>query len=126
MFFSATVVRVVTPYREVTWADFLLADVLTSLSKPLADMERAACHLLTGPTMDPSERVSIGIVPVQRSARWNRWSQTAAHALRSVAMPKSRILVQDLTQTCTAEAMWCSHTGCTVDDPSRSLAALSA
>ena len=63
MFFSATVFRVVTPYREVTWADFLLADVLTSLSKPLADMERAACHLLTGPTMDPSERVSVDIIP---------------------------------------------------------------
>ena len=57
MFFSATVFRVITPYREVSWADFLLADVLTSLSKPLADMERATCHLLTGPIMDPSQRV---------------------------------------------------------------------
>jgi hypothetical protein len=53
-FFTATLLRIVTsPLREVTWADFLLADVLTSLSKALSDVERAACHLLAGPVMQP-------------------------------------------------------------------------
>jgi len=59
-FFAATLGRVATPVREVTWADFLLADFLTSLAKPLSDGERAVCHLLTGPVMDPSPRVCSG------------------------------------------------------------------
>jgi EXS family len=48
-----------TPVREVSWADFLLADILTSLAKPISDSERAVCHLLTGPPMDPSDRVRV-------------------------------------------------------------------
>ncbi len=52
-FFAATLWRVATPVREVTWADFLLADFLTSLAKALSDVERAACHLLAGPAMQP-------------------------------------------------------------------------
>ncbi len=53
MFFSTTFFRVATPYREMSWADFLLADILTSLAKPLSDCERALCHLLSGPVMLP-------------------------------------------------------------------------
>ncbi len=56
-FFAATLGRVAAPVREVSWADFLLADFLTSLAKPLSDGERAVCHLLTGPVMDLSPRV---------------------------------------------------------------------
>ncbi|KAK9908550.1 hypothetical protein WJX75_009555 [Coccomyxa subellipsoidea] len=52
-FFAQTLYRVATPIREVTWADFLLADVLTSLAKALSDLERALCHLLAGPVMQP-------------------------------------------------------------------------
>ncbi|GAB4823276.1 hypothetical protein N2152v2_010322 [Parachlorella kessleri] len=55
LFFSSTAWRVFTPLRTVTWADFLLADVLTSLAKPLSDTERAVCHLMTGPVMSPIE-----------------------------------------------------------------------
>jgi hypothetical protein len=51
MFFARTLFRVAAPLREVSWADFILADVLTSLSKALSDLERAACHLLAGPVM---------------------------------------------------------------------------
>jgi hypothetical protein len=47
-FFSTTLWRVFTPIRGVTWADFLLADILTSLAKALSDTERAVCHLMTG------------------------------------------------------------------------------
>ncbi len=54
MFFSSTFFRVATPYREMSWADFLLADIITSLAKPLSDCERALCHLLSGPVMLPS------------------------------------------------------------------------
>lgn len=59
-FFAQTLYRVATPIREVTWADFLLADVLTSLAKALSDLERALCHLLAGPVMQPhtSDQVS--------------------------------------------------------------------
>lgn len=53
MFFSTTLFRVATPFRHMSWADFLLADVLTSLAKPLSDCERALCHLLSGPVMLP-------------------------------------------------------------------------
>ena len=60
-FFTATVLRIVTsPLREVSWADFLLADVLTSLSKALSDVERAACHLLAGPVMQPHTSDQVG------------------------------------------------------------------
>ena len=70
MFFTSTFGKVVSPFREVSWADFLLADVLTSLSKPLSDAERGMCHLLAGSVMEPhsSDRVStpqsIPISPV--------------------------------------------------------------
>ena len=37
----------------VTWADFLLADVLTSLSAPMAQTGRAVCHMVTGPVLAP-------------------------------------------------------------------------
>ena len=54
MFFAQTLLRVATPVREVSWADFLLADVLTSLSKALsATWSAPACHLLVGPVMAP-------------------------------------------------------------------------
>lgn len=35
------------PIRTVTWADFLLADILTSLAKPLSDAERAVSRMVT-------------------------------------------------------------------------------
>lgn len=44
----------------MSWADFLLADVLTSLAKPLSDCERALCHLLSGPVMLPHSTDQVG------------------------------------------------------------------
>lgn len=55
LFFTSTLLRVATPFREVTWADFLLADVLTSLAKALSDTERAICLLASGPIMQPHD-----------------------------------------------------------------------
>lgn len=52
-FFASTIWRVFTPLRSVTWSDFLLADILTSLAKAISDTERAVCHLMTGPVMTP-------------------------------------------------------------------------
>lgn len=60
MFFSTTLFRVATPFRHMSWADFLLADVLTSLAKPLSDCERALCHLLSGPVMLPHSTDQVG------------------------------------------------------------------
>ena len=51
---------------RVTFSDFLLADVLTSLAKSLADMERAACHLIVTDAADPMSRG----MPVCGSANW--------------------------------------------------------
>ncbi|KAK9813520.1 hypothetical protein WJX73_004163 [Symbiochloris irregularis] len=55
LFFSTTMFRVATPFREVSWADFLLADVVTSLAKALSDTERAICLLISGTIMQPHD-----------------------------------------------------------------------
>jgi len=43
--FLRTVGRVILPFWGMNFADFLLADVLTSLAKSLSDMERALCRM---------------------------------------------------------------------------------
>lgn len=85
-FFAATLGRVVAPVREVSWADFLLADFLTSLAKPLSDGERAVCHLLTGPVMDLSPRVRQR----PRSAGWPGQSHPAQPHYRARAWQSCR------------------------------------
>lgn len=59
LFFTWTFGRVCTPFREVTFADFLLADCLTSLSKALSDTERAICHMSTGEIMRPNTTEAV-------------------------------------------------------------------
>lgn len=48
LFFGETLARVLVPLQEVSWADFLLADVLTSLSRSSGDLSRVACALIAG------------------------------------------------------------------------------
>lgn len=48
--FAATAARVALPTREVTWSDFLLADVATSLAAPINGAAAAVCHLMTAPS----------------------------------------------------------------------------
>lgn len=48
LFFASTLRRVLIPLQEVTWSDFLLADVLTSLSKCTSDIAKATCGLAAG------------------------------------------------------------------------------
>ena len=55
MLFAATAARVATPYRPVTWSDFLLADVATSLAAPLAGGARAVCHAVTAGVLAPPD-----------------------------------------------------------------------
>lgn len=57
LFFGQTLWRVATPIRPVAWSDFLLADVLTSLAKAISDTERAVCHIMVGPIMEPGVQV---------------------------------------------------------------------
>ena len=57
--FAATLWRVVTPHRTVTWADFLLADILTSLAKGISDIERAVCSMASGPISDTQTMHSL-------------------------------------------------------------------
>jgi ABC-type molybdate transport system permease subunit len=47
-FFGRTLLRVLLPLQPVTWADFLLADMLTSLAKSCLDMQRSVCLMLQG------------------------------------------------------------------------------
>lgn len=63
LFFTWTFWRVTTPFREVTFADFLLADILTSLAKALSDCERALCHLSIGPVMQPHDTDEVRASP---------------------------------------------------------------
>lgn len=50
LFFGETLQRVLVPVQEVTWADFLMADIATSLSKSSADLCKVALALLAGRT----------------------------------------------------------------------------
>lgn len=47
-FFCRTLGRVLVPAQSVTWADFLLADILTSLAKSSSDLSRSSCLILHG------------------------------------------------------------------------------
>lgn len=47
-FFCTTLWRVLVPFQPVTWADFLLADILTSLAKSSSDLARSICLMLHG------------------------------------------------------------------------------
>jgi hypothetical protein len=60
MFFCRTLGRVLLPAQAVSWADFLLADMLTSLAKSSSDLSRAACLILHGET-----RVSLSVADSQ-------------------------------------------------------------
>jgi hypothetical protein len=48
MFFARTVMKVLVPLQPVGWADFLLADMLTSLAKSSSDITRSVCLMLHG------------------------------------------------------------------------------
>lgn len=68
-YFASTFWRVITPVRHITWADFLLADILTSLAKGFSDIERAVCSMVSGPILsgapgqctDASWTIPIGL-----------------------------------------------------------------
>lgn len=44
--FSKSLSRILFPFRQVSFADFLLADILTSLARPLAHLERSVCIMM--------------------------------------------------------------------------------
>ena len=60
LFFARNLAKLAVPIRPMGWADFLLADFLTSLSKPISDMERAVCHMATAPVLEPLTVASGG------------------------------------------------------------------
>lgn len=67
-FFTSTLWRVMTPVRNVSWADFLLADILTSLAKGLSDVERAVCSMVSGASIMSQDHVQCSdaswIIPI--------------------------------------------------------------
>lgn len=48
IFFLRTLVRVILPFQPITFADFFVADILTSMAKVLSDLERATCRMFHG------------------------------------------------------------------------------
>eukprot|EP01023_Acetabularia_acetabulum_P051013 TRINITY_DN5588_c1_g1_i1.p1 TRINITY_DN5588_c1_g1~~TRINITY_DN5588_c1_g1_i1.p1 ORF type:complete len:418 (-),score=29.83 TRINITY_DN5588_c1_g1_i1:162-1415(-) len=65
LFFSVTLLRIILPFQPVNFADFLLADVLTSLSKPIADVGQNICYMihrnaLLQPNLDGSDEARCG------------------------------------------------------------------
>lgn len=54
MFFLDTARRVFLPFQVVHFSDFLLADILTSLAKPLSDLGLACCHLFSSRSLAQS------------------------------------------------------------------------
>jgi len=91
MFFARTLFRVAAPLREVSWADFILADVLTSLSKALSDLERAACHLLAGPVMraHAADQARAPSGPAARArGRWPCFLIQRGRGLKNPATPQ--------------------------------------
>eukprot|EP00850_Spirogloea_muscicola_P019506 SM000192S04901 [mRNA] locus=s192:62820:67277:- [translate_table: standard] len=47
-YFLGTLFRMMFPLQPITFADFFVADVLTSMAKVLSDVERAACRMANG------------------------------------------------------------------------------
>ncbi|KAL3340578.1 hypothetical protein AABB24_028959 [Solanum stoloniferum] len=45
-FFLRTVWRIVFPFQAISFADFFLADILTSMSKVFSDLERSVCRMV--------------------------------------------------------------------------------
>lgn len=68
LFFAGTLQRVLLPLQEVSWADFLLADMMTSLSKSSADLARAGCGLLAGALRCAGSGGSVEELPVRGCA----------------------------------------------------------
>lgn len=58
--FVRTLGRVLLPARALTWSDFLLADVMTSLSKSTGDAARAACLIAHGARSSGGRRAARG------------------------------------------------------------------
>eukprot|EP00803_Ostreobium_quekettii_P001984 evm.model.scf_256EXC.3 EVM.evm.TU.scf_256EXC.3 scf_256EXC:19300-20154(+) len=50
-FFCHTFRRILLPFQSVTFSDFILADILTSVAKALADLQRAVCLSALGFSM---------------------------------------------------------------------------
>eukprot|EP00250_Pteridium_aquilinum_P010316 c19293_g1_i1 orf=582-1868(-) len=48
IFFLRTMVRIFLPLQPITFADFFVADILTSMAKVLSDLERATCRMFHG------------------------------------------------------------------------------
>ncbi|XP_031490960.1 uncharacterized protein LOC116258037 isoform X2 [Nymphaea colorata] len=45
-FFLKTLWRIILPLQPITFADFFIADILTSMSKVLSDLERSVCRMV--------------------------------------------------------------------------------
>lgn len=48
IFFLRTLVRIILPFQPITFADFFVADILTSMAKVISDLERATCRMFHG------------------------------------------------------------------------------
>lgn len=51
-FFAQTLRKCILPFQSVRFPEFFLADIYTSLAKPISDLERSVCHLVFDPVME--------------------------------------------------------------------------
>lgn len=73
-FFVSTLTRIALPFWEVSFADFLLADVVTSLARPLADTAVVGCRIT-------SSYLGLGLRKTSDVCNAHSWTYSAALAL---------------------------------------------
>jgi hypothetical protein len=82
VFFCRTLGRVLIPTRPVSWADFLLADILTSLAKSSSDLSRSTCLILHGEWVSkPAVAACHAVAPAVASCCTLRQQQTPVTAV---------------------------------------------
>lgn len=80
-FFMRTFLKVLLPVQRVGWADFLLADMLTSLAKSSSDMARSTCLMLHGEHGGSVYSVRAGCAPFTRLIGCDVYADAAAELI---------------------------------------------
>eukprot|EP00798_Chlamydomonas_sp_ICE-L_P024690 gene24690-10321_t len=83
-FFASTILRVLLPVQEVSWADFLLADMFTSLSKSTHDFTRAMCTMATA-SLSKSTRNLTHAMCTMATASLSKSTRDLTHAMCTMA-----------------------------------------
>lgn len=69
-FFCRTVARIALPLYPVSYADFFLADIFTSMAKAVSDTERAVCSMAAAPVLEAAALVKADLSHTCGHASW--------------------------------------------------------